>query len=82
MKKRRNRGFTLAELLAVVAILIILFAVIAVNVAARQRSMTRLEFDAIAKEIYVAAQNHLTVAESQDYLGLDINQAADWHKGS
>ena len=78
MKKRRNRGFTLAELLAVVAILIILFAVIAVNVAARQRSMTRLEFDAIAKEIYVAAQNHLTVAESQDYLGLDINQAADF----
>ena len=78
MKKRRNRGFTLAELLAVVAILIILFAVIAVNVAARQRSMTRLEFDAIAKEIYVAAQNHLTVAESQDYLGLDLNQAADF----
>ena len=70
MKKRRYSGFTLAELLAVVAILIILFAVVAVNVAAHQRSMTRLEFDAIAKEIFFAAQNHLTVAESQGYPGL------------
>ena len=71
MRDRKNRGFTLAEMLAVVAILVVLFGVIAVNVAARQRSMTRLEFDAIAKEIFIAAQNHLTAAESQGYLGLD-----------
>ena len=70
MKNRKRGGFTLAEMLAVVAILIILFAVIAVNVVERQRSMTRLEFDAIAKEIFIAAQNHLIVAESQGYLGL------------
>ena len=71
MKNRKRSGFTLAEVLAVVAILLILFGVIAVNVAARQRSMTRLEFDAIAKEIFIAAQNHLIEAESQGYLGLD-----------
>lgn len=70
MKNRKRGGFTLAEMLAVVAILLILFGVVAVNVAARQRSMTRLEFDAIAKEIFIAAQNHLIVAESQGYLGL------------
>lgn len=73
MKNRKKSGFTLAELLAVIAIVIILLGVLAVNVAARQRSMTRLEFDAIAKEIFIAAQNHLTAAESQEYLNLPVS---------
>ena len=68
MSKKRNHGFTLAEMLIVVAIVVILAGVSFIAVQSHQRSMTRLEFDAIAKEIFVAAQNHLTSAESQGYL--------------
>lgn len=68
MKKRQNSGFTLAEMLIVVAIIIILMGVAFVAVQNHQRSMTRLEFDGIAKEIFFAAQNHLTTVQSQGYL--------------
>lgn len=69
MKKRHNnKGFTMAELLIVVAIIIILAGVAFIAVVNHQRSMTRLEYDTIAKEIFIAAQNHLTMAESQGYL--------------
>ena len=64
-KNRKDKGFSLAELLIVVAIVTILLGVSFVAVQNHQRSMTRLEFDTIAKEIFVAAQNHLTAAESQ-----------------
>ena len=70
MRNRKNSGFTMAELLLVIAILTVLFGVVAVNVVDQQRAQTRLEFDSIAKEIFVAAQNHLTLAESQGYPGL------------
>ena len=74
MRNRKNSGFTLAETLAVVAIVLILMGVLFVNVAARRRAQTRLEFDAIAKEIFIAAQNHLTAAEGQDYYRIDDSQ--------
>lgn len=67
MKKNRNSGFSLAELLIVVAIVVVLMAVAFVAVQNYQSSMTRLEFDTIAKEIFIAAQNHLTTAENQGY---------------
>ena len=71
MKKHNNRkGFTMAELLIVVAILVVLAGVAFVAVQNSQRSMTQLEYDTIAKEIFIAAQNHLTMAESQGYPGL------------
>lgn len=60
----------MAEMLIVVAIIIILAAVAFIAVQRYQRSMTQLEYDAIAKEIFIAAQNHLTTAESQGYDGL------------
>ena len=66
--KRNSKGFTLAEMLLVVAIIIILMGVSFVAVQNYQRSSTRLEYDAIAKEIFIAAQNHLTEAASQGYL--------------
>ena len=67
MQKNRNSGFSLAELLIVVAIVVVLMAVAFVAVQNYQNSMTRLEFDTIAKEIFIAAQNHLTTAENQGY---------------
>lgn len=68
-KKRRKSGFTLAELLIAVAIIGVLSGVAFVAVAQHQRNLAQLERDAIAKEIFIAAQNHLTTAEAQGFLG-------------
>lgn len=81
MNKLKNRmGFTLAEVLLVVAILGVLGGVSAVSVTSYQRGMARFECDGIAKEIFVAAQNHLTVAKGQGYLGVKdfgVNETDD-----
>ena len=69
-KIRKNRGFSLAEVLIVAALLVVLSGVAFVAVWSHLRSMAQLERDTIAKEIYVAAQNHLTTAKSQGYLNL------------
>lgn len=71
-RQRSKRGFTMAEMLIVVAIIGALAAVAFVAVAQHQRSLERLERDSIAREIFMAAQNHLTMAESQGYLGLGL----------
>ena len=68
-KNRKRRGFTLAEMLIVVAVIGILGGVAAVNVASHFRSMTKLEYDNYARSIFIAAQNHLTMAEHEGYLG-------------
>jgi prepilin-type N-terminal cleavage/methylation domain len=71
MKKLKNNiGMTLAEMLIVVAIIGVLGGVAFVSVWNYQRSMGQLERDGIAKEIFVAAQNHLTAAYGEGYLGL------------
>ena len=67
--QRRKKGFTLAEVLIVVAIIGVLSGVAFIAVANYLRSMTQLEYDGIAKEGFVAAQNHLTMAENLGYLG-------------
>lgn len=65
--KRRFAGFTMAEMLIVVAIIGVLAGVSFVAVQAHQKNMTQLQYDSIAKEIFVAAQNHLTLAKSENY---------------
>ena len=68
MKKLRNNiGMTMAEMLIVVAIIVILCGVAFIAVWNYQRSMGQLERDGIAKEIFVAAQNHLTAAYGEGY---------------
>ncbi len=67
--KKVKRGFTLAEVLAVALIIIILTSVSFVGVIRYQRSMKLMEMDGIAKQVFIAAQNHLTLAKSQGYLG-------------
>lgn len=69
-KRNGKRGFTMAELLIVVAIIGVLAGVSFVAVAQHQRSLERVERDSVAREIFVAAQNHLTMAEGQGFLGL------------
>lgn len=68
-KKNKNSGFTMAELLIVVGIIAVLAAVSFVGIIGYMRSLAKLEYDNYAKEIFVAAQNHLTMAKSQGYLG-------------
>lgn len=69
MEKRRRHaaGFTMAEMLIVIAIIGVLSAVSFIAVQTHQKSMTQLQYDTIAKEIFVAAQNHLTLAKSENY---------------
>lgn len=69
IQKSNNRGMTMAEMLIVIAIIGILSAVAFISVVYYQRSMAQLERDSIAKEIFIAAQNHLTVSYGEGYLG-------------
>lgn len=70
-RKNNQQGFTLAEILMAVAILIILMGVSFIGVNRYMRSMALLERNGVAKEIFVAAQNHLTMAQGQGYLGVN-----------
>lgn len=54
---RRNRGFSLVETLAVVAILVILLGVSAVGAAYYRDYLKITELDNAAREIYMAAEN-------------------------
>lgn len=65
MKNRLNRkGFTLAEVLVTVAIILILAGVTFVSVGQYQKNLRLMEMDGTAKEIFIAAQNHLSVAKA------------------
>ncbi|MBR1629140.1 MAG: type II secretion system protein [Lachnospiraceae bacterium] len=69
-KLKNNRGMTLAELLVGLGILMILSGVSFVAVTQYQKSLRQMERDSIAKEIFIAAQNHLAMAQSEGYLNL------------
>ncbi len=84
---KNKKGFTLAEVMMAVAIIVILAGVSFIGVAGYLRSMALLERDSVAKEIFIAAQNHLTMAEGQGFLGVkkDGNKgygASDTEKGT
>ncbi|MGY3724851.1 prepilin-type N-terminal cleavage/methylation domain-containing protein [Granulicatella balaenopterae] len=92
---RRKKGYSLAELLTVIAIVGILCAITVVGVGGYYKHLKQLEMDQTAKEIYIAAQNHLTYAEANGELAeLDTTTLgeqlpskpydmddADWHEG-
>ncbi len=57
---RAEQGFSMAEVLATVAILVILFALVAINVVNWQVSLRQKEMDSKAQTIYVAAQEQMS----------------------
>jgi prepilin-type N-terminal cleavage/methylation domain-containing protein len=67
LKAHNKKGFTLAETLMVVAIIVILAAVAFIAIINYLRTMTKLQYDGYAKEIFIAAQNHLAVAHREGY---------------
>lgn len=80
MKKMKNaRGFTMMEMLVAVAILVILMGIGFVGVQQYQRRMKQIELDETARSIFIAAQNHLSVAASQGVLQKrDVSSSAGW----
>lgn len=59
-----KKGFTLAEMLIVIAILVILFALFAPNVGNYVKSVKLKELDDSARSIYMAAQNKMSTLKS------------------
>lgn len=72
--KRSRGGFSLTELLTVVAILAVLMAVAIPAVIAISRNLKMRELDDTAREIFLAAQNVLTERQAA---GTVITQKAD-----
>lgn len=66
--KKNRAGFTLAELLLTVAILVILFGIGFVAVTSYLRNLRLNEMDWTAKEIFIAAQNQLSKAKENGSL--------------
>ena len=64
-----NKGFSLAEMMLVVAITGILATVGIFSLTHYLRVLKHLEYDETAKEIFIAAQNHLSMANNEGYLG-------------
>ncbi len=71
--KRSKLGFTLAELLLVIAIVAILVALGVTGFVALRQNIIIAKYDDLAREIYVAAQNQLTRMEANglDQIALD-----------
>lgn len=62
--KRSKLGFTLAELLLVIAILVVLVGLGVTGFVALRQNIIIAKYDDLAREIYVAAQNQLTRLEA------------------
>ena len=62
-----RNGMTMAEMLITVAIVIILMAVGFISLLQYQRLLAQIERDGYAKEMFIAAQNHLTMAKGTGY---------------
>lgn len=75
-KRKKSHGFTLAEVLIVVAIIGVLLAIAVPNVIGYYRSLKLTELDDSARSIFVAAQNRLTALKSAgtDLYGLSTQE--------
>ena len=75
MKSLKNRrkgkaGFTMSELLIVVAIVIVLFAVAVLSLVTIQKNLRQKELDSKAEILYVAVQNRMSELRADGYESL------------
>ena len=75
MKSLKNRrkgkaGFTMSELLIVVAIVIVLFAVAVLSLVTIQKNLRQKELDSKAEILYIAAQNRMSELRAGGYESL------------
>lgn len=75
MKSLKNRrkgkaGFTMSELLIVVAIVIVLFAVAVLSLVTIQKNLRQKELDSKAEILYVAVQNRMSELRAGGYESL------------
>lgn len=63
-QKQKNAGFTLAELLLVIGILSILLTIGMLSVQVYRKNLKMMEMDRMAKQIFIAAQNHMTALKT------------------
>lgn len=76
-QKKRRGGFTLAEFLVVIAIIMILAGVSFVAAIRYQSRLRRLEMDQTAKEIFLAAQNQLSLSQAEGAIERLLKTGAD-----
>lgn len=72
----RNGGFTVVELMAVVAITVILFALSMVGVVRYQGMLKLTELDNAAREIYMAAENRAVLLSGARRLKTQVARAS------
>ena len=65
-----SRGFTLMEAMLAVAVIAIISGLASIGVVHYLRGLEQLELDGLAREIFISAQNHLSLSESQGYPGI------------
>ena len=82
---RDKQGFTLAEMLLTIGIMVILAGISFVGLIHYQRKLKLLEMDGTAEELFMAAQNEMSTLEangtlellSEEDLGLSISNSSD-----
>ena len=80
-RKLNKKGFSVAELLIVVAIIVVLMAVAAPAVISIQKKYRQADLDAKAETIYTAVQNQLTKLKTVGNSAIYSYDSADRTKG-
>ena len=80
-KMKRSLGFTMTEMLAAVAILVILMGLATVGLVALRKQLRQRELDSKAEIIYVAAQNRLTELRAAGYDNVFTPGSQDGDRG-
>lgn len=79
--KRSKSGFSMTELLTVVAILAVLIAVAVPTVIAASKTLKMRELDDTAREIFLAAQNTLTARKADGTLSAPEGDQVEGQEG-
>ena len=69
IRRKHNKGYTLTEMLIVVAIVVILAGISIVGIAGFRENLKMSELDDYAKIIYLEAQDQLGIVETEGALG-------------